>query len=125
MEDYIVRATAANGEIRVFAATTRQVVEDARRAHYTSPVVTAALGRLLTGTVMMGSMMKNDTDILTVNVRGDGPVEGLTVTADSKGNVKGYALEPCVIIPPNEKGKLDVGGAVGRGYLNVIIDLGL
>lgn len=125
MEDYIVRATAANGEIRVFAATTRQVVEDARRAHDTSPVVTAALGRLLTGTVMMGSMMKNDTDILTVNVRGDGPVEGLTVTADSIGNVKGYALEPCVIIPPNEKGKLDVGGAVGRGYLNVIKDIGL
>ncbi len=125
MEDYIVRATAANGQIRAFAATTRQMVEDARAAHNTSPIATAALGRLLTGGVMMGSMMKNDTDVLTINVRGDGAMGGITVTADSQGNAKGYVIEPMVILPANDKGKLDVGGAIGHGYLNVIKDIGL
>ena len=94
MEDYIIRATAANGQVRAFAATTRQMVEDARIAHNTSPVATAALGRLLTGAVMMGSMMKNETDMLTINVRGNGPLGGITVTADSKANVKGYVENP-------------------------------
>lgn len=125
MSDYIVRATAADGQIRAFAATTRQMVEDARMAHETSPVATAALGRLLAASVMMGSMMKGDKDILTINVRGDGPMRGLTVTADCKGNAKGYVLEPEVMLPPNSVGKLDVGGAVGKGYLNVIKDIGL
>lgn len=125
MKDYIIRATAANGQVRAFAATTRQMVEDARTAHNTSPVATAALGRLLTGAVMMGSMMKNDSDILTINVRGDGPMKGMTVTADSKGNAKGYVIEPMVMLPANEFGKLDVGGAVGKGFLNVIKDIGL
>lgn len=125
MADYIVRATAANGQIRAFAATTRQMVEDARCAHETSPIATAALGRLLTGAVMMGSMMKSEKDILTINVRGDGPMGGITVTADSMGNAKGYVLEPDVMLPANAQGKLDVGGAVGQGYLNVIKDIGL
>ncbi len=125
MEDYIVRATAADGQIRAFAATTRQMVEDARAAHNTSPVATAALGRLLTGGVMMGCMMKNDTDVLTINVRGDGAMGGVTVTADSQGNAKGYVIEPMVLLPANSKGKLDVGGAIGHGYLNVIKDIGL
>lgn len=125
MEDYIIRATAANGQVRAFAATTKTMVEEARKAHETSPIATAALGRLLTGAVMMGSMMKNDTDILTINVRGDGAMQGLTVTADSKGNAKGYVIEPMVILPANAQGKLDVGGAIGRGYLNVIKDIGL
>lgn len=125
MEDYIIRATAANGQVRAFAATTKTMVEDARIAHETSPIATAALGRLLTGAVMMGSMMKNDTDILTINVRGDGAMQGLTVTADSRGNAKGYVIEPMVILPANAQGKLDVGGAIGRGYLNVIKDIGL
>lgn len=124
MEDYIVRATAANQQIRAFAATTRQLVETARRRHNTSPVATAALGRLLSAGVMMGSMMKNDTDMLTLQIRGDGPIEGLTVTADSHGNVKGYAGNPSVMLPP-KNGKLDVGGAVGIGLLQVIKDMGL
>lgn len=125
MKDYIVRATAADAQIRAFACTTRNMVETARRVHDTSPVVTAALGRLLTGGAMMGSMLKGEKDILTLQIQGNGPVKGLTVTADSKANVKGYALNPQAMLPPNEKGKLDVGGAVGRGSLNVIKDLGL
>lgn len=122
--DYIVRATAAGGQIRAFAATTRDMVEEARRRHNTSPVATAALGRLLTAGAMMGSMMKNDTDVLTLQINGDGPIGGITVTADSKGDVKGYVQNPDVILPP-KNGKLDVGGAVGIGLLTVIKDMGL
>ena len=125
MGDYMVRATAANAQVRAFAVTTKELVEKARQAHNTSPVVTAALGRLLTAGVMMGSMLKGDDDLLTLQVRGDGPVRGLTVTANAKGEVKGYATVPDVILPANAKGKLDVGGAVGRGTLSVIRDLGL
>lgn len=125
MSDYIIRATAADGQIRAFAATTRDLVEYARSAHNTSPVATAALGRLLTGGAMMGVMMKGEKDLLTIKINGDGPIEGLTVTADSQGNVKGYAYNPGVMLPPNEKGKLDVGGALGVGVLSVIKDIGL
>ncbi|MBD5548844.1 MAG: Hsp33 family molecular chaperone HslO [Lachnospiraceae bacterium] len=125
MSDYIVRATAANAQIRAFAATTRDLVETARKAHDTSPVVSAALGRLMTGGVMMGAMLKGDKDLLTLQVSGDGPLKGMTVTADSRGNVKGYANEPQVMLPPNGLGKLDVGGAVGQGILRVIKDMGL
>ena len=125
MNDYIVRATAAQGQIRAFAATTREMVETARKAHNTSPVVTAALGRLLTGGAMMGVMMKGDKDVLTLQIKCDGPLHGLVVTADAKGNVKGYADQPDVMLPANAQGKLDVGGAVGSGILSVIKDLGL
>lgn len=125
MADYIVRATAADNQIRAFAATTRDLVEKARERHNTSPVATAALGRLLTGGVMMGAMMKNETDVLTLQVKGGGPIGGLTVTADSQGHVKGYPDNPNVIIPANKDGKLDVAGAVGVGILNVIKDMGL
>ena len=125
MSDYIVRATAANSQIRVFAATTRELVEHARAAHNTSPVSTAALGRLLTGGVMMGSMMKGEKDLLTLQIQCNGPIKGLTVTADSKGNVKGYAYNPNVLLPPSEKGKLDVGKALDLGVLSVIKDMGL
>ena len=124
MKDYIVRATGGNGQVRAFAATTRELVEEARQRHNTSPVATAALGRLLTGGVMMGSMMKNDTDVLTLQIKADGPLAGITVTADANGNVKGYVDNPDVILPP-KNGKLDVGGAVGIGLLNVIKDMGL
>ena len=124
MEDYIVRATAADSQIRAFAATTRQVVETARVRHNTSPVATAALGRLLTAGAMMGSMMKNDTDILTLQIKSGGPIGGITVTADSHANVKGYVGNPDVMLPPRN-GKLDVGGAVGVGLLIVIKDMGL
>ena len=124
MKDYIVRATAGDGQIRAFAATTGNLVEEARKRHDTSPVATAALGRLLTAGAMMGGMMKNETDVLTLQIKGDGPLGGITVTADAKGDVKGYVDHPEAMMPP-KNGKLDVGGAVGIGLLNVIKDMGL
>ena len=124
MKDYIVRATAGNTQIRAFAAVTTKLVEEARIHHQTSPVATAALGRLLTGGVMMGSMMKNDTDMLTIQIQCSGQIEGLTVTADSKGNVKGYAFNPDAMLPA-KNGKLDVGGALGQGVMTIIKDMGL
>lgn len=124
MKDYIVRATAANGQIRAFAMTGKHLVEEARRRHQTSPVATAALGRLLCAGAMMGSMMKNEKDMLTVQIEGDGPLGGITVTADSRANVKGYVRNPDVMLPA-KNGKLDVGGAVGIGLIRVIKDLGL
>lgn len=125
MSDYIVRATAANAGIRAFAATTRKLVEKARSVHDTSPVVSAALGRLLTAGAMMGAMLKGEDDMLTLQVSGDGPIKGITVTADSKGNVKGYAINPQIMLPPSAAGKLDVGGGIGNGMLRVIKDMGL
>lgn len=125
MNDYIVRATAANNQIRAFAATTRGMVEAARQHHNTSPVATAALGRLLTGGAMMGGMMKNEEDMLTIQIKCDGPIKGLTVTADVNGNVKGYVENPDIMLPPNKLGKLDVAGALGLGVLSVIKDMGL
>lgn len=125
MSDYIVRATAADGQIRAFAANTKDVVETARKDHNTSPVATAALGRLLTGGAMMGIMMKGDKDVLTLQIKCSGPIGGLTVTSDSKGRVKGYVNHPEVMLPANAQGKLDVGGALGLGVLSVIKDLGL
>ncbi|WP_411335979.1 Hsp33 family molecular chaperone HslO [Ruminococcus gauvreauii] len=123
--DYIVRATAAEGQVRAFAATTRDLVERARAVHNTSPVATSALGRLLTAGTMMGVMMKGDKDLLTLQIKAGGPLAGVTVTADSKGRVKGYVGNPNVVIPANGRGKLDVASAVGPGFLNVIMDLGL
>lgn len=125
MSDYIVRATAAKNQVRAFVATTKDLVEEARMAHNTSPVATAALGRLLTAGSMMGSMMKNSTDVLTLQIKCSGPMEGLVVTADAKANVKGYVYHPEIILPPNEKGKLDVKGALDLGVLSVIKDMGL
>lgn len=125
MSDYIVRATAANAQIRAFAATTRELTEEARKRHNTSPVATAALGRLMTAGAMMGSMLKGEQDMLTLQISGDGPIGGLTVTADAAANVKGYVRCPGVMLPPSAAGKLDVGGAVGNGMLSVIKDMGL
>ena len=125
MGDYIVRATAADHQIRAFAITSREMVEQARSIHNTSPVATAALGRLLTAGAMMGSMMKGEKDVLTLQIKAGGPLQGITVTADSQGNVKGYVGNPDVCIPANSKGKLDVAGAVGPGSLTVIKDMGL
>ncbi len=124
-KDYVIRATAAQGQIRGFAATTRNMVEEARSRHNTSPVMTAALGRLLTAGAMMGAMMKGERDSLTLKIQGDGPAKSLTVIADSHGNVKGFAQEPQVLLPANEKGKLDVAKALGIGVLTVSKDLGL
>lgn len=125
MSDYIVRATAADSQIRAFAITSRDLVEQSRIYHNTSPVITAALGRLLTGGAMMGAMMKGEKDVLTLQIMCSGPAKGLTVTADSKGNVKGYPQVPDVILPANAKGKLDVGGALDLGVLSVIKDIGM
>lgn len=125
MKDYIVRATAKNAQVRAFAATTRDLTEYARNAHGTSPVATAALGRLLTAGAMMGTMLKGEKDLLTLQMKGDGPIGGVTVTADSMARVKGYVDCTQVMLPPNALGKLDVGGAIGNGMLTVIRDLGL
>lgn len=125
MSDYIVRATAAQGQIRAFAITSKNLVEKARISHNTSPVATAALGRLLTAGAMMGAMMKGEKDLLTLQIKCSGPIGGLTVTADSHANVKGFVENPEVMLPPNAKGKLDVGGALDLGILSVIKDLGM
>ena len=125
MSDYIVRATAANHQLRAFAVSSRNIVEEARKIHNTSPVATAALGRLLTAGSMMGSMMKGEKDVLTLQIECGGPIGGITVTADSSANVKGYVNNPNVILPPNAQGKLDVSSALGPGFLNVIKDIGM
>lgn len=124
MKDYIVRATAANGQVRAFAATTRELTDKARQLHEMSPIATVALGRLLAGTAMMGVMMKNNSDVLTVQIKGNGPIGSMTVTADAKGRVKGFVSEPQVMLPLKD-GKLDIAGAVGIGVLSVIKDIGL
>ena len=125
MSDYIVRATAGNGSIRAFAATTRDLVQHAREIHHTSPVASAALGRLMTAAAMMGSMLKGDKDLLTLQVRGEGPLQGMVVTSDSKSQVKGYVFNPNVEIPDLIPGKLNVSGAIGAGHLSVIKDIGM
>lgn len=121
----MIRATAAEGQIRAFAVTSKELVEEARKRHNTSPIVTAALGRLMSGAVMMGSMMKGEKDLLTIRVNGDGPMRGMTVTAGAAGNVKGYPFVPDVVLPANALGKLDVAGAIGAGNMSVIKDMGL
>lgn len=123
--DYIVRATAGNGQIRAFACTTRELTEYARSVHNLSPVASAALGRLMAGGLMMGSMLKGGNDLITLKVEGTGPARGALVTADSCGGVKGYVNVPDVMLPARADGKLDVGGAFGAGFLSVIKDMGL
>ena len=125
MNDYMIRATAAEGQIRAFAATTRDMVENAKNAHNTSPVATAALGRLMTAAAMMGADLKGEKDLLTLRIEGSGPLGGLLVTANGHGDVKGYAFNPDVMLPPNAQGKLDVGGSLDLGVLSVIKDIGL
>lgn len=125
MSDYIIRATAADAQVRVFVAVTKELVETARVHHNTSPVATAALGRLLTAGAMMGAMQKGDDDKLTLQIKCSGPIGGLTVTADAHANVKGFVEHPEVMLPPSKAGKLDVGGALDMGVLNVIKDMGL
>ncbi|MCR5468783.1 MAG: Hsp33 family molecular chaperone HslO [Lachnospiraceae bacterium] len=125
MSDYIIRATAGNGAIRAFAINSKDMVEEARKRHNTTPVITAGLGRLLSGTAMMGTMLKGDNDVLTVQIQCGGPAKGMVVTSDSHGNVKGYPMNPQVDIPLKRKGKLDVGGAIGLGVMSVIKDMGL
>lgn len=123
--DYIVRATAANHQIRAFAISSTNTIEEARQRHNTSPIATVALGRLMSAGAMMGTMMKGDDDIITIQIKGDGPIGGLTVTADAKANVKGYVNHPEVMLPLNSAGQLDVEKALGIGVLSVIKDIGL
>ncbi len=125
MSDQVVRAMAGDQQIRAFAAVTRDMTEEARQRHNTSPAATAALGRLMTAGAIMGSMMKEENALLTLQIKCMGPIARMIVTADSKGNVKGYVENPDVILPPNKDGKLDVSGALGPGTLQVIRDLGL
>ena len=120
--DHIVRGTAAWGMIRAFAITARETVRTAQQNHRTSPVVTAALGRLLMAGQMMGAMSKNDDELITLTVRGDGPIGGLTVTANNRGQAKGFANNPQVWLPLRADGHLDVGAAVGAGVLSVVLD---
>ena len=125
MEDYILRATAADGRIRAFAATSRNTVQKAREIHNTSPVVSAALGRLLTAAAIMGAMLKSPKDLITIQITGDGPISGIIATSDSSSNVKGYAVNPDIEMPLRADGKLNVGGAIGSGNLRIIKDIGL
>lgn len=126
MKDKLIRATAKDGQVRILAAITTELVNEATRTHECMPTASAALGRMLTGGVLMGAMLKNDTDSLTIQIDGRGEAKGITVTAHQDGTVKGYIGNPKVDLPLNEKGKLDVGGAIGKnGYLKVIKDMGL
>ena len=125
MTDYLVRGTAANDYVRAFAVTTRNVTETARKAHSLSPVASAALGRTMAAALMMGADMKNEKDVLTIQFLCDGPIGGITATSNSKGEAKGFVENPSVMLPPNEFGKLDVGGAVGGGTLHILRDIGL
>ena len=126
MEDHIIKATAANGTIRAYAACTKSLVQEAHILHGTSGVATAALGRTLTAAAMMSGMFKNEKDVLTVQIKGDGPLGGIITVSDYQSNVRGYVYNPGVYLPLNPFGKYDVGGAVGKnGYLNVIKDMGL
>lgn len=125
MSDQIIRMIGGDYQVRLFVATTKIMVQEARTVHQTSPVATAAFGRTLTAASIMGIMMKGDKDILTLQFKGDGPIKNVLVTANSKGNVKGYVGNPIVDIPLKANGKLDVSGAIGKGQLNIIKDIGM
>ncbi len=125
MKDYILRVTANNGAVRGFFATTKNMAQNSFNYHNTSPVVTAAMGRSLTATSIMGLMLKGEKDLVTFKVNGDGPMGGLLCSANSKGDVKGYPFVNFCDIKPKENGKLDVGGALGYGTLTIIKDIGL
>ncbi len=125
MKDYIIRATAAEGTVRAFAAVTTGLVNKASQVHDLSPIAAAALGRTLTAAGMMARMLKNENDKLTIQIKGDGPLGGIVVVSDYQANVRGYVHNPNVDLPLNERGKLDIRTAVGFGYINVIKDMGL
>lgn len=125
MSDILLRGNSMDGAIRVFVAITTDLVNEAQRIHHSYPVATAALGRTLTAAAIMGAGLKNETDSITIQFRGNGPLGNMYAVTDAKSRVRGYAVNPFVDLPLNKKGKLDVGGAVGKGQLNVIRDLGL
>lgn len=124
--DKLVRGISMDGAIRVFGAVTTDLVNEAQRIHHSYPVATAALGRLLTGAAVMGAAgLKNEDDSITLQIKGDGPLGNIVAVTDSRAHVRGYVSNPFVDRPLNSKGKLDVGGAVGKGSLGVVRDLGL
>lgn len=123
--DYMVTATALGGKVRALAVRSTNLVTEALRVHGTSPVATAALGRFLTGALFLADTLKGDGDSMTLNIRSDGPLQGMTVVADSHGHVRGYCLEPVVETTYHRPGKLNVGAAVGNGKLTVVKDFGL
>lgn len=125
MQDYAIRATAYDGQVRAFAARTTELARTLQRRHQTWPIASAALGRTATIGAMMGMMLKQKSDKLTIQVQGDGPLGQIVVTANPQGEIRGYVQHPHVHMEQNKQGKLNVGGAVGRGRLNVVQDLGL
>lgn len=125
MADILLRGNSVDGAIRVFVTVTTDLVNEAQRIHHTYPVATAALGRTLTAAAIIGAGLKNETDTTTIQFKGDGPLGSIVAVTDSESHVRGYVVNPYVDLPLNERGKLDVGGAVGEGYLNVIRDLGM
>ena len=125
MTDHILRATAANGQIRAFAAYSRQLTNHAAAIHNTTPVASAALGRLLTAASIMGLMSGNDKDLITISIKGDGSLGGVLATSDGRGRVKGYVHNPAADVSPKPNGKLNVSGVIGQGFITVTKDLGL
>ena len=121
----ILKAIDSQGLVRVFFVDSRDIVETARKIHNTSPVATAALGRAITMTALIGSGMKDKEDTVSVFIKGDGPLGQIVTTANGNGSVKGYVANPAVHLPLKDNGKLDVGGAVGKGSLSITMDLGL
>lgn len=123
--DCIVRGNSIDGSVRVFAAVTTDLANEAFRIHRTFPTATAALGRTLTAAAIMGAQLKNETDSVTLQFCGDGPIGNIIAVSDSKSLVRGYVTNPYLELPLNKNGKLDVAKAVGSGYLNVVRDLGM
>lgn len=123
--DTLVRGNSTDGSIRVFAAITTELVNEAHRIHNTSATASAALGRLLTGAAIMGAQLKSESDSITLQINGEGPLGIMIAVTDSSSRVRGYAANPQADLPLNAAGKLDVGGAVGPGFLSVVRDLGL
>ncbi|HEV8353622.1 MAG TPA: Hsp33 family molecular chaperone HslO [bacterium] len=124
MSDYLVRTISEDGTVRALAAVTTSTVERARRRHGTAPTATAALGRTLTAAGLLGATLRDGQTVM-VRVLGDGPLGGVLASSDAAGAVRGYVANPEVYLPPTPAGKLDVGGAVGRGTLHVTVDLGM
>jgi molecular chaperone Hsp33 len=125
MNDYMVRAITQDGFVRIYAALTTQTVEEARTIHQMNPTPSVALGRTLTAAAMMAGTLKDAGSTITIQIKGDGPIGGIIAVTDAHSNVRGYVNNPWFDLPINQRGKFDIAGAVGKGYLNVITDLGL